>query len=352
MARPRVIIADMEENYIAPLQLKFATIFFDSIDLEIITDKEYFAELFSRPQKAEVLIVSEEFYDASLQRHNVENIFLMMEQQEEEQTGDLNVVKLYKYTSIKEIFNEITSRSAEALNINKKQKQETQIIVVTSAMGGAGKTTVAMGISACLTKNYKKVLYINASRLQAFQYMFDNKASITTPDVYARVANPSETIYKDLRHVIRNELFSYLPPFKAPLMSLGIDASIYGKVALSAKKSGDYDYIVIDAENAFDEKLAKLLDIADKVIIVTNQTLKAVHYTNQFVSNINGINSDKYIFVCNDFEKEKSNALVRSDVSLKFSVGDYIDHIKDYELKGIADYTNEAGIQKITFLIL
>lgn len=31
----------------------------------------------------------------------------MVEQYEEEQTGDLNVVRLFKYTSINEIFNEL-----------------------------------------------------------------------------------------------------------------------------------------------------------------------------------------------------------------------------------------------------
>ena len=42
MARPRVIIADTDLNYVAPLQLKFAKEFFEQIDVEIITSAEYF----------------------------------------------------------------------------------------------------------------------------------------------------------------------------------------------------------------------------------------------------------------------------------------------------------------------
>ena len=155
MARPKVIIADEDANYIVPLQFKFVTDFFNKIDLEIITDRAYFDDYFSKPQNAEILIVSEELYDSFLQRHNIQNIFVMMEQYDEGGTGELNVNQIFKYTSIKEIFNEIIGKSAGALNVAAVEKKETQIILVTSAAGGVGKTTVAMGVAACLVQNYK-----------------------------------------------------------------------------------------------------------------------------------------------------------------------------------------------------
>lgn len=352
MAKPRMIIADTDESYIVPLQLKFAKDYSDVIDIEIITDKEYYEELFEKPQKADILIVSDELYDVSIQRHNIINIFVMMEQYEEEETGDLNVIKLFKYTSIKEIFNEVIGRSVNILNIENKQKQETKIVVVTSAAGGVGKTTVAMGISACLTKNYKKVLYINASRLQAFQYMLDNQAGITSPDIYTNLNNVSDNIYERIKYIIRKEIFSYVPAFKASLISIGLDFSVYEKIAVSAKNSGDFDFIIVDLENSFDSNMTGMLDIADKVIVVVDQTLKVVYCTNQWVSNISGINSDKYTFVCNDFDREMQNALIRPDIVLNFNVEDYIEHIKDYETKKINDYISESGIQKIAFLVL
>lgn len=350
MAKPRVIIADTDEYYIASIQSKFARDFFDCIDIEIITSREYFNELFSEPQKAEILIVSEQLYDEMLQRHNISNIFVMMEQGEK-QTGDFNIVKLSKYTSVKEIFNEIINKSAKELKI-KKNQYGTQIIVITSASGGVGKTTVAMGMSACLTKNFKKVLYVNACRLHAFQYMLDNPSVIKEPDIYSNLLNSNTTVYLDIKHLIRNELFSYIPPFKAALMSIGLNFSIYEKIVVSAKSSGEYDYIVVDVENTFDENLTRFLDMADKVIIVLNQTNKSVNYTNQFVSNISGINGEKYAFVCNDFRKEEDNILIRSDTILKFSVNDYIEHINNYESKRIIDFTNESGIQRCAFLVL
>lgn len=236
MARPKVIIADEDASYIVPLQFKFVTDFFNKIDLEIITDRAYFDEYFSRPQNAEILIISDDLYDSSLQRHNIQNIFVMMEQYDEGSTGELNVNQIFKYTSIKEIFNEIIGKSAGALNIAAVEKKETQIILVTSAAGGVGKTTVAMGVAACLAQNYKRVLYINAARLQNFQHILDNCSPVTSSDVYANLLNAQNDVYNNIKHIIRKEIFSYLPAFKASLMSIGLEFSIYSKLALSAKK--------------------------------------------------------------------------------------------------------------------
>ncbi len=352
MRRPRIIIVDTDENYIVPLQLKFVEEFFEKIDLEIISDENYFSALFREPQKAEILIVSEELYDSSINRHNISNIFVMMDQYEEGNTDELSINRLFKYTSIKELFNEITGKSSEVLNIKDGGKKEPQIVLVCSACGGTGKTTVALGISSSLTKSYKKVLYINASHLQSFQRILKNPSAIAAADVYAKLSNPSGYAYEDIKHVIRKEGFSYLPPFKAALMSLGLKYSVYEKIALSAKKSNDYDYIVIDADSTFDEEKAQLLNIADKVIVVTEQTAASVYGTNIFAANINGVNTEKYIFICNNFDKEKDNALISRSMAMKFSVNDYIEHYNHYDQLKCEDLAKDIGMQKTAFLII
>lgn len=352
MAKPKVIIADEDANYIVPLQLKFVVEFFEKIELEIITDRAYFDDYFSRPQNAEVLIVSDELYNSSLQRHNIQNIFVMMEQLEEGGTADLSVNQMFKYTSIKEIYNEIIGKSAGALNNAIVEKKATQVITVTSAAGGVGKTTVAMGVAACLSQNYKRVLYINASRLQSFQYLLDNHTNLTSPDVYARLINPQNDIYADIKHVIRKEIFSYLPAFKASLLSIGIDYSVYRDIIQSSKQSGDYDYIVVDAESTFDEQLTELLDLSNKVIVVTTQAMQSVFNTNLFVSNVNGVNSDKYVFVCNDFDDHSDNALIRPELNNRFIVENYIEHIVALDRQKLSDYAKLPGIQKTALLIM
>ena len=352
MAKPRIIVADTDAGYIQSLQLKFIEEFFEKIDLEIITDEDYFETLFSSPQKAEVLIVSEDLYSTALQKHNISHIFLLTEHYEDDTTGDLNVGKIYKYTSIKEIFNEILGKSADSFNVDSRSKKETQIVVVTSATGGVGKTTVAMGLAGCLAKNYKRVLYLNTDPIHTFQFLLKNPSPITSAEVYSKLARNSDNAYGEIKHLIRNEVFSYLPPFRGALMSIGIEENIFIQIANGAKRSGDYDFIVIDSNSAFDDTKASLLEFADRVIFVTNQSRMSVSALNVLVNNINGIHADKYVYICNNFDKESDNALISADIQTKFQVNEYIEHIDHYDGLLGSDFAEQVSFQKASYLLL
>ena len=352
MSKPRVIIADRDFNYIIPLKHRFVQEFYDKIELEIITDEGYFNALFANPQKADILIVSEEFYSLAIQKHDINFIYMMVEEMEDGLTGDLKVKRLFKYSSLKEIFNEIVSQSVGVFSTAVSEKKGTEIIVVTSGYGGAGKTSVSMGISACLTKNYKRVLYVNACRLNMFQFLLDNKTPIAQQDIYAKMIQPSQKIYADIKHVIRNEKFSYLPPLKAALLSLGIHESFYTSFVRAAQESKEYDYIIVDLESVFDEFAVSMLGIADRVIVVTEQTASAAFETNTYISNINGLNPEKYIFVCNKFKKDASNALLVQNSGLRFGITEYIDYFDHYGNVTCEELSGKPGIRKVAFLLV
>lgn len=352
MAKPRIIIADTEASIYIPLQMRFVEEFMDEIDLEIISDKRYFDSLFSTSQNAQVLIVSENLYSSSIQKHDIDHIFLMIEEfRDEDNTTELNVNRLFKYTSPSELMSAIVAKSADSLNINSAVKQEPQVILVTSASGGVGKTTVAMGISVFLTKNHKRVLYINADRMQSFQHLLSNNSPISAPDVYTKVRMPGSDVFGDIKHVIRKEQFCYLPAFKSALVTLGIDYSIYEKIAVSARKSNEYDYIVVDADPVFDECKTNLIDIANKVIILTEQTRNSVYATMLLAASIDGSNGEKFIFACNNFDAEEENALQSPTYTPKLKIDDYIDHIRYYEKTKCIDWAKSKGIQRIALLL-
>lgn len=352
MANPKVIIADTDVNYIAPLQYKFINEYLNNIDLEIITDRNYFAEYFSEPKSAAILIVSEDLYDNSIKRHDIKNVFVMSENIDDGATGDLSITKLYKYTSIMEIFSEVVAKSASELVGGAVEKKETQIVLVTSACGGVGKTTIAMGLAASLAAGYQKVLYINAAMLQNFQYLLEDKEQITGASIYSALYSPTDNVFLDIKSEIKNDGFDYLPEFKAALPSLGIDFSIFLKIALSAKKNSDYDFIIIDAEATFSEEKLNMLDAADKVILVTDQSFAAVNSTNYLVNNINGITAQKYIFICNKFEISKFNALLATEVIPKFSINEYIEMINDVDLVKPKNLEANNNMRKVAFLVM
>ena len=88
------------------------------------------------------------------------------------------------------------------------------------------------------------------------------------------------------------------------------------------------------------------------MIVVNEQTSTSIFATNILVDNINGTNSDKYIFVCNNFNKNENNAIVTSNIPLKFIVNEYIEHFDNYDQLNCEDLSKDTGIQKTAFLVI
>ena len=351
MAKMKIVIADTDVSYLMPLQLKFIEEFFNEINLEIITDKNYFEEYFTTPQSAGILVVSDKLYDASLQRHNIDNIFVMSEVPIENQTQDLNINLIYKYTSINEVFNEITGKSAENLNEIEFSKNEPQIIVITSASGGVGKTAVSVGLCKTLSDNYKKVLYINGAYIQSFEYYLKNKSPVVENEIYMSLKGFKENYYQKMKHIVRKEDFYYIPPFKASLISLGLNYDVFLDIAKSAKASGEYDFIVIDAESVFDEYKNKLMSEADKVIFVGKQDECSIFKMKKLINNIT-YSRDNCIIVCNDFDGNKKNYINELSPANGSITIEYIEHVCESSENSSIDLFNDKGMQKLASWIM
>ena len=330
--KAKIVIADLDFDYIMPLQARLAKMYYNQVELEIITDKDYYKEFLSSPKSIDILLVSEELYDNSLNRHKIDNIFVLVENDDNDKSLNQNL--LYKYTSVKEILNIIFSKSKASLSYNTKSiTRKTKVILVFSASGGVGKTTLSLGLSACLAKNYRSVLYMEACRLN----------TLGMDDI------PK---YNLLKNYLKTELFSYVPPFKASLMSLNLNYDIFEKIAVSFKKSNEFDCIVIDTDSVFDDYKARLLEIADKVLIVTKQTKSSAFALKQLIVNMSGLNSDKYIIVCNDFCKDSENAVILPEYASSFSVNEYVNHIENCETKTLENLSEEDTIKRLSFLMI
>lgn len=331
MGKPRIIIADTDLNYITLLELKFVEELFDKVNLEVITDREYFDSLFLTPQKADVVIVSDDFYKETLTIHNdIENVFLITENSNGTQISDKNIVEIYKYSNVNVIYSQIAGASALGAKASgNSEPKKSQIILFFSAAGGVGKTLLSMSVAAALANQFRHVLYINAGHLQTFQQHFKQQGAIISIDTYAKLVANNANAYPVIKEYIRKEIFSYVPPFKASLVALGMPYKIYESLATSAKKTGEYDYIIVDAETAFHESNMNLLNTADRVVFVMNQNESSVAAVNMMVDNINGLSSDKHIFICNNFDKRKNNAIVTMNKELKFSIDEYVNHVRE-----------------------
>jgi len=350
MSKPVVIIADIDKEYLAPLELKVIEELGDKVDLEVISDPDYFESYFSDPRKAELLIVGESLYSSEIQKHNLGNIFVLTEKATSGETGDPNVSKIFKYASLKEIFSEIMFASSSALLGDSAVDRKTQVVICYSAVGGAGKTTMALGVSAGLTQAYKRVLYIDAEHIQNFHYYLADK-SYASDKVYHELNSKNDQIYNNIRSHIRHEKFDYLPPFRASLSALNVEYAVFFNLIKDVKASKDYDFIVVDVDSVFNGEKASLFGLADKVLVLLTQDEYSAFKTDALTNSINCSDTDKYLFVCNKFEVEEKNAL-SDDKKSKVTVSEYVENIEDCGALTVKRMLDIDGFKKITYALI
>lgn len=350
MGKPRIVIVDDDFSYVIPLQSKFVYEFLDDVEIEIITKESYLQEFFQNLQKIDVLVVDAKFYSEELGKHEIQHIFVMTEEQNDEASYPDDVHVIFKYTNVKGIFLEIVGISNLKIPM-KSDKQDPKMILVTSASGGTGKTTIALGLATALSDMYKRVLYLEASRLQTFQYFMKDSTPIVNQQIYAKLLQGGKNIYQEIKGEFRQEKFSYMPPLKAALMSFGIDYRIFGGIAKAAKESGEYDFVIVDVDITFDDIKAKMMNLADYVLVITEPTAKSVYSANLLVSNINNSGADKYLFICNKYNVESQNVLEITD-SMQYKVDEYVEKFDDYEVMKCEQFGMQESIRKIAFLLI
>ncbi len=349
MSKPLVVIADTDENYLMPLEYKFLETLGDKIELEIISDRAYYEEFFSAPRTAEIVAVSEKLYSRELLKHNINSLFVLAEENDAGSTAELSVSKIFKYTGVKEIFNELIYRSRDSLFDDSSEK-ETKIITLYSAIGGSGKTSMGLGLASCLAQNHRRVLYVNTETIQGFSYYLADKTGMPNEGVRA-IREDKQHVYNNVKYFIRKEGFAYVPPFAAALDALNLEKSIYLNLIKNAKASKEYDFIIVDVEAGYDKEKMDFLQLADKAAIVLLQDEFSVYKTEYLLHNIDLHDREKYLFICNCFQEEKENAYVNSQMQKKFSMNEYVEYASE-PIRNIKELSMLKGIQKLAYMFI
>lgn len=342
MSKPlTIIIADTEATVVDTLELKFLETLRDNVRLEIITDPEYFKEFFATPRTADVLVVGEELFEDELLRHDIKHRIRILSEYIDSETKGQNIVKVYKYSTSKEIYAEIM-RGINAGSAGEKEKS--RLVMVYSPIGGSGKTTVALGVCAALS-SINKVLYVNAESMNTFGVFLENAQSLPG-EAYEQLSFGNKDVYGGLKpYIARNgeDGFFYLPPSANSLSSAGGDLRALYEFAGAARASGEFDYVVVDVDSSYTNAKGVLMTNADKVLIVYQQDRVSAHKMDMLQKNVSCTDTEKYIFVCNKYKPEKMNYFL----SKKYISSAEIASDKDFPESSANQLGKTEGIRKL-----
>lgn len=351
MSKPLLVVAISDENYLFPLEIGLAERLYEAVDIEVISDPAYYEEFFTAPRNIDLLIVDERFYNEELKRHNIKKTVLLSEDLDENDTqvlDDQQVIRVFKYLNLKVLMSSIIPGEWEGI---KRQSIPTQIIAVISAEGGAGCTTVSLGICAGLKQSLKRTLYVNTNSFQNFHHYLQNKTPMSVQGC-TKLRNPTPQVYMEMKGELRQELFGYVPPLSSARFSLGISEKAYRSFILAAQKSGEYDALVVDVGCELTADSISILDIASKVIIVTEQNEYSAFKLQTMLHSISCTDKEKFMFICNKYNANSKNAYTSTDYSQVAKITEYVDYYPEDQIADVRALAKIDGLQKIVYTLM
>lgn len=319
MSSPKIIIADPDLNYLLKLQIRLLEGINGDAQIECITDEEYFKSYFAVPRDAGCLIVFEGFYSEDLLKHNIDNIVLLTESAKAEAADGGKVRCVEKYTTLNQVFNQIKAVLTSRIFID--QKKDVEVISFYSASGGMGKTVLSLSLAKYLGNRHYKVLYLNTESIQSMGFYLEDSTPLSNKTMI-NLETSSASAYGMLKSSIRKEGFSYLPEFPAPLAFYSIGKDLFTGIISEVCSLREYDYIIVDLDSIFDELVANILKISEKVFFITNQEEATTKTAERFLAEID-TRPGQYVFIYNNYLNDETNRTEQLD---QVTVDQYMPH--------------------------
>ena len=348
MEKVRIVIADEQEAFVFPLQMRFIQEDIENAEYELITDVKYFDELFMLHQQIDILVVSERLYRKTLELHDISHVFVILEDQSHESFYQ-NCVCFSIFTNIQTIVSGIIGLAKDVFKDSTNTQQTTKVISIYSAKGGSGKTTVALALSALMSKNFKRVLYVNATQMQVQPLYFKNEARIKNHTLFDGLMEGLQSPYDLLKSYIKKNEFYYLPSLSSPLITLGLDFKVFTEFINGAKKDNQYDYIIVDVDNDYSDEKTKILGLSDKVIYLVLQNDAAVYATNLMIENFTTSSIDKFLFVKNQIGNQK---ILEMKIKPNFIYANELSYCESVDESNIQPLKDDESMQKLMYMLL
>lgn len=182
----------------------------------------------------------------------------------------------------------------------KTDAQELKTIVVYSPRGGSGCSTVAINLAVTLyEQTNQRVLLIDGKLFFGhLGLMLNIRTNNTIADLIPHAANLDGSLIQDVVVKHATGIDVLLSPFDFQV-SQGIQPQDLFNVIQALDRY--YDLIVVDGGSSLTENVVTIMDLADRVILVSTPDLASIQDTNRFVQISRSLahSPDKLLFILN-----------------------------------------------------
>jgi cellulose biosynthesis protein BcsQ len=282
--RVKLLVATIDEVYAKLISDNLSEHHVDIIDVSICSALDGLQEAVTKRGFNVALIDATmiEYVDISLIQ------MPMLLWSENEAIGDMQtgVGKINKYQRVSSIVATILERYAKvSKNRQEPDSKYANITAVWSPAGGVGKTTIALAYALIKVAEDKEVFYLNLENFSSVPgYFGGNSKSIST--VFEMLENNDGDVNMLIKGISCNEkgITFLCEPENFDDICILSSENIQDLITACSELT---DELVIDLSCVCDARTRKILEIAGKVMIVTEPTEVAEAKLNQFISQNN-----------------------------------------------------------------
>ncbi|MCK6578564.1 MAG: response regulator [Anaerolineae bacterium] len=186
------------------------------------------------------------------------------------------------------------------------------VIVVYSAQGGSGCTTVATNLASGLMKKNVRVLLVDADlQFGDVGVFLKLQSQSTLLDLVGKIDDLDTDFFDSVVATHDSGLKVLLGPLR-PEYAEEVEAVPQAVSRIIEKIANNYDFVVVDTSRRVDEHLLSLTDVATRVMLVVNPTLAGIKNTKFILDLFDRLNytPDKSLLVLNRVEDERSRQRV------------------------------------------
>ena len=276
----QLLIATADNDYSEYLSNTLSAKYADTFAVELCFTQEKLSDILSA-KKYGVLLVEPEWIPVLL-RHNVKLVLALTSEHSSLSEPVLNVTQIEKYQCINTLVNDILENYAKVAPsfVNARNSKE-KIVAVWSPSGGTGKTSVAIAYATRAASNGSVVTYLSFEQFSSAGMYFDVEGE-SISKLFERLTSNAEIVVQNFRqHDDGSGIKYFCPPESyGDINELTKDDMVF--LTNTCARAGEL--VVVDLPSFCDKKTQAVLELADIVLLVSDDSKTSSHKLDVFTS--------------------------------------------------------------------
>ncbi|HOM42688.1 MAG TPA: hypothetical protein PK481_04055, partial [Bacillota bacterium] len=273
MARLNLVIADCDESYARGLLEYINSNHFPSFMVSCFTKLDTFAEYFEKQPPTDILAISPDFYDISVGFPNIKLKVILSGGALNREYPGFQAISKYSTGDklIRDMLYMYSKTNPQEIRLLSCSK-DTEFIGVYSPAGGTGKTTIATALSTQCAELGLKSFYLNLESIQSTGMFFGSGSKRNLSYVFYYIKDKSRNLSFKMDGIkCTEDGVEYFNPPDSPMEYEEINPEELEQLIKGIKGMGCCDYVFIDMSSNLDSKNYKIMNLCDRIVLVTLQ---------------------------------------------------------------------------------